>query len=297
MHITRFCFIITATETTPNTMKQNLNAFGYYGGKYSKAAWIIRQLDTPHYKYVELFCGSLAVLLNKKRADVEIVNDLSQEVATFWRVMRDRKQSKELIQTIMKIPAGEVEYKRILSLPTNNDVEAAIRFYVVVNQSFNNIISAKGGYSFYASENYKSARKRLEKVVERVEDITVECTDATRLVKRIIAVEQNRQKQRPILFYCDPPYVDTTRASTGQYLQDDFDHAEFLKTISDAPDFCRFAVSGYENNLYNDALSGWYKAENKVAVTSSVKHGGKFNTECLWRNYSVVDSPKQSILL
>ena len=62
---------------------KNLIAFGYYGGKNSKLNFILPNLETPHKTYVELCGGSAAVMLNKPRAEIEVLNDLSNEVITF----------------------------------------------------------------------------------------------------------------------------------------------------------------------------------------------------------------------
>lgn len=103
-------------------------AFGYYGGKNSKLNFILPQLETEHRMYVELCGGSAAVLLNKPPAEIEVLNDLADDVMVFWKVLRE--QPDELIRQINNTPAGEPEFKRILSLsPSNDEVETARRFF------------------------------------------------------------------------------------------------------------------------------------------------------------------------
>ena len=43
-------------------------------------------------------------------------------------------------------------------------------------------------------------------------------------------------------------------------------------------------LSGYENDLYNDMLKGWNKAQK---VTRA--EGGRARTETLWMNYEMED--------
>ena len=281
------------------TTSSNRIAFSYYGGKASQLSWLLKQLETPHRSFVETCGGSLAVLLNKEPVKHEIINDSAEDVADFGKAMRDHQS--ELIAAIRNSPAGELEFKRCIDAsPSDDIVERARRFYVVVSQSFNNAIGLgkKGpGYSFATARNYKSARHqdKLEAVAERMRDVTVEKTDANRLIKRL-STENAIPCSRPILFYIDPPYTKDSRVAVGHYLHDSFDHAKLLEIITAAPEFCKFCVSGYANPLYDEILSDWYRVENRVAVYASSKRRGKFNTEVVWRNYQV-DALKQSRML
>lgn len=62
--------------------------FPWFGGKRRAAAEVWQALgDCDH--YIEPFCGSLAVLLNRPHAPkVETVNDLDGYIANFWRSVR-----------------------------------------------------------------------------------------------------------------------------------------------------------------------------------------------------------------
>ncbi len=58
----------------------------YFGGKVTLGPAIAALLPA-HTHYVEPFCGSLAVLLAKQPSPHETVNDLDQDLMTFWRVL------------------------------------------------------------------------------------------------------------------------------------------------------------------------------------------------------------------
>lgn len=58
----------------------------------------------------------------------------------------------------------------------------------------------------------------------------------------------------------------------------DSDHVELLEVLKNHPG--KILLSGYDNDLYNDALSGW----NKVHKDTCAEHGLK-RTETLWMNY------------
>src|SRR5699024_3629407 len=65
-----------------------------YGGKTTLAPKIAKLLPA-HDHYVEPFAGSLAVLLAKPRSKIETVNDLDEDLMTFWRVLREQPEALE----------------------------------------------------------------------------------------------------------------------------------------------------------------------------------------------------------
>lgn len=263
-----------------------VKAFNYYGGKNSKIGFIIPQLKTEHQVFVEVCAGSAAVLLNKLPAQVEVLNDLSSEVATFWKVMRE--QPDELIRQINCSPPGESEYKRIKQLPPCDDeIEIARRFYVRTMQSFS-FAPNNGGYSINKSRNFVSVRRGLDAVVDRIKDVTIENVDACKLILRIINAFNYGDNNHPVL-YCDPPYTADSRVSNGEYIHDDFNHDELLDTITNAPAWCKFAISGYANPLYDETLADWHRVELECFATGN-RGAGNPRTEILWRNYDIETS-------
>lgn len=263
----------------------SVKGFGYYGGKNSKLSWILPELITPHHTFIELCAGSAAVLLNKPRAKVEILNDLAQEVTTFWRTIRDNKE--QLIQAIMDSPPGESEFQRILSLPpTDDDIETARRFYVHVQQAFSSMPTHQH-HSFYrGSFRYDNARKGLGIVADRMRGVVVENTDANRLITRAVNAHRCHKGLRgTVLFYVDPPYTTDSRKSAGEYIHDDFNHETLLETITNAPSFCKFLISGYANPLYDKQLANWHRTEIEVPLKAN-NQVKQTRTEILWRNYT-----------
>jgi len=270
-----------------NTMSKPLKAFGYYGGKFSKLKFILPQLKTEHRTYVELCGGSAAVLLNKPRADVEVLNDASDNIITFWRVLRDRKD--ELIQAIANTPAGEAEFKYIInSKPSNDELETARRFFIHIIQVFGGMPSHRHHSFLRGALRYTKAQKNLTDVANRMRGVVIENTDACRLITRTINSHRKRKDAQPVLFYADPPYTADSRKSVGEYIHDDFDHDAFLTAVVNAPDFCKFAISGYDNDRYNTAFVGWHRVDLETRLTAT-RNNGQARTEVLWRNYSLLE--------
>ncbi len=81
--------------------------------------------------------------------------------------------------------------------------------------------------------------------------------------------------------YVDPPYVPSTRTSNNKYKHEMtlFDHTELL-TFLDGLD-CRIMISCYDNPLYKELLSNWFKATCK-----SMTRGGA-RLETIYYNYEL----------
>ncbi len=90
------------------------------------------------------------------------------------------------------------------------------------------------------------------------------------------------------LFYCDPPYLHSTRATTGEYgageMSED-DRRELLDTRGGVKG--RFMLSGYRSELYDQAAekAGWKRHDFEIANSAAGGKEKRRMTECLWANW------------
>ena len=86
------------------------------------------------------------------------------------------------------------------------------------------------------------------------------------------------------LIYADPPYLAFTRRRPKIYAHEyrTSDHERLIQVLRNTP--CLVMISGYENDLYNDGLSGWRKERFWAKTHVNVRE------ECVWLNF---DPPKQ----
>jgi DNA adenine methylase len=90
-------------------------------------------------------------------------------------------------------------------------------------------------------------------------------------------------------FYCDPPYLEETRVSTGEYGEHDNADTEFhtklLGTLSRIKG--KFLLSGYLSGLYTSyaLANGWYTADKLVDTPSSSGEIKPLRCEYVWSNY------------
>ena len=118
----------------------------YYGGKTNIAAAIARYFPS-HQHYVEPFAGSLAVLLAKPRSKMETVNDLDQDLMTFWRVLRDDPDGLAAVMALT--PHSRAEHDLAYDLSSSmTDLERARRVWVMLSQGRGSTIR-RTGWRFY----------------------------------------------------------------------------------------------------------------------------------------------------
>lgn len=259
--------------------------FGWYGGKFSHLDWLLPLLPDCHH-YCEPFSGSAAVLLNRASAPVETYNDIDGDVANFFRVLRDR--TDELKKAIALTPFSREEFYIAIHGDTQgiSDVERARRFYIRARQ-------ARTGLAQTATlgrwANCKdTSRAGMSGVISRWLG-GIEALDG--LAERLLRVQiENRPASDVIrlydgprtLFYCDPPYLHTTRGDAKAYrfeMSED-EHRELAELLNQCQ--AMVAISGYRCDLLDELYQGWRRFDAPAKQAHSVK---QTRQESLWMNY------------
>ncbi len=252
----------------------------YFGGKQTIAPWIASLLP-PHEHYVEPFAGGLSVLFAKKPSRMETVNDLDQDLMTFWRVLRDRPD--DLLRACMLTPHGRAEFESTWE-PATDDLDLARRIWCRLAQGRSGTLR-KTGWRHYIDPAGSSTSmpgyleayvQRLAGAAERLHGVSLEALPALTLIGKYGA-------HTDVLLYVDPPYLGSTRGWGRNYrheMKSEAEHRELAAALAD----CRAAVvlSGYHSPLYDDLYDGWHRYEQQTA-TGNAKTD-KDRTEVLWSN-------------
>ena len=87
------------------------------------------------------------------------------------------------------------------------------------------------------------------------------------------------------LIYADPPYHPDTRRRTRVYRHDYAiqDHEKLLDVLKGLP--CKVLISGYDNPLYADQLSGWERHQFQMRTRTGMR------TETVWFNFKRPEIP------
>ncbi|MDQ0842441.1 DNA adenine methylase [Streptomyces sp. V1I6] len=250
----------------------------YFGGKQSLAPWIASLLP-PHEHYVEPFCGGLSVLLAKHPSTMETVNDLDAQLATFWRVLRDRPA--ELIRACALTPHSRAEHLAAYELATD-DLEVARRVWVILLQGRSGTLRAsRTGWRHHITTegtlvgpHMARSVERLAVAAERLRGVSLECRPA-------LDVIQSYGRSADVCLYVDPPYLGSTRARGYRHeMPTEDQHRELAAALAG----CKASVvlSGYDSPLYAELFDGWHRYEQSTMTGNATSD--KARTEVLWSN-------------
>lgn len=259
--------------------------FGWYGGKFSHLDWLLPLLPKTD-QYCEPFAGSAAVLLNRSPSKVETYNDIDGDVVNFFQIARDRPE--ELTRAIALTPFSREEFYRAIHAPTAgvSKLERARRFYVRARQARTGLAqtatlgrwancknTSRAGMSGVVSR-WLGGVDALPEIAERLARVQIENRPALDIVKLY--------DDKNTLFYCDPPYVHSTRGDSKAYgfeMMDD-EHIQLAVALNKLKG--KAAISGYRCDLMDTLYKGWKRFDAPYKQAHSIK---QIRQECLWMNY------------
>jgi len=276
----------------------------WHGGKSYLAKRIV-SLFPPHLHYVEPFAGGLAVLLAADpEGRSEVVNDLERELTNFWRVLQDEILFRVFRRILEATPFSQVEWEDadadLARQPQPPDSRAviqlnrAVAFFIRCRQS---LAGRNKGFSPISKTRVRrgmneqasawlSTVEGLPAVHERLKRVAIlDSQDALQVIRG--------QDGEQTLYYLDPPYMPTTRASTDAYAcemtcEQHEDLLALLQTIKG-----KFLLSGYRCPLYDQYASanGWHRADFDLPNNAAGGKAKRRMTESVWANFSLPQTP------
>lgn len=263
----------------------------FHGGKWMLAPWIIGHFP-PHRAYVEPFGGAASVLLRKPRSKAEIYNDIDGALVQLFQVLRDPARGAELQRLVELTPFSRLEFTRAYET-TLDPVEMARRTLVRSWMGFGTTSRKANRTGFRATSHrhhgsaatadWANFPATLPAVVQRLQGVMLECKPALEVIAH--------QDREDTLFYCDPPYVLSTRSSArgrsnnehcyADNLDDD-QHCDLAQVLHNARGMV--VLSGYRCELYDRLYAGWRRVER-----DAMADGGRRRKECLWLSPRAVE--------
>jgi DNA adenine methylase len=263
----------------------------WHGGKWRLGPWIVAHLPR-HQVYIEPFGGAASVLLRKPRSYAEIYNDLDGDVVNLFRVLRSDRAG-ELVRALELTPFARTEFEDAYER-SDDPVEEARRLVVrsfmgfgsdgfnrAVRTGFRSTSNRSGTTPAHDWANYPKA---LLAIIERLNGVVIE---------RRPALEVMFQHDRAdALHYLDPPYMPGTRSGKSRKTGERYhaythemtldDHRVLLSSLPAIKG--AVVISGYETQLYDEALLGW----RRVTI-AAMADGAAKRTEVLWLNARAAD--------
>ena len=257
----------------------------YYGGKHYIAKYLL-EIIPKHNLYIEPFFGGGNMFFSKPPSKMEIINDLSDNIFSLYKVIADENKYKQLQHRLELTPYHAKfrdDYKQKLNEKLT--IEDRAFYYLYVNRtSFNGV----GGFSctklvrnnmIRSVSDYLSLIPHLEEIHNRLRNAVVENKDALELIQKY--------DDNDVFFYLDPPYVQSTRRSNQKYMieMSDEDHERMINLILKSK--AKIMLSGYDNEIYNNLVeNGWNRLELKSPNSCSDA------TEYVWINYDIPHNTK-----
>lgn len=254
----------------------------YYGGKQRLASQIVAMMPA-HRVYFEPFAGGAAVLFAKPRAEREALNDIDGHVMRFWRALRDHPAALATAVAMTPYSRAEWRFCRYEHESAEDDVEAARRFIVEVDQSF----SREGtgwsppSISFdrrgrWQAGVWQNLPDKLMAAATRLAGVALEQGDAIDLIPRY--------DQLDAVIYCDPPYARGQRLAPGKGYRHDDDGSLWPRLVEVLADIQKASVvlSGYP--CIEMADLGWRRIPLVHKRTVQARSGGTLSTapEGIW---------------
>lgn len=249
----------------------------YPGSKWSIADWIIGYFP-EHHSYLEPFFGSGAVLFNKPRSHIETVNDLDGNVVNLFEWIR--KDPERFAREIYLTPYARQIYNVAFDTVPEDSFDRAVNFYIRLNMGHGFRTNGEkvgwkndvqGRERAYASQDWCNLPNKIMQAAERLRGVQIECMPAVDLIQRF--------NYHNVLIYADPPYMLSTRHGKQYRCEmDDQDQSDLLDVLTahKGP----VLISGYDSELYNTRLSGWYREE-----TTCYSQVVSKKREILWMNF------------
>lgn len=268
----------------------------WHGGKFYLASKIVA-LMPRHLHYVEPFFGGGAVLLAREPEDEslwfgehvgvsELVNDLNGRLINFWRVLRDEDKFAKFHRMIQAMPFSHEEWTAAHAHEYGNDpIADAVAFFTDCRQSRSGMMTTftsitrnrtRRGMNGSASE-WLGVIEGLPDLHKRLSRVVIENLPAIDLIQR--------EDTPSTLFYCDPPYVHETRASTKVYAYEmtENDHIALLDVLKACKG--KVMLSGYASPLYNKALTSWNRHDFDLPNHAAGGETKRRMIEVVWCNY------------
>ena len=289
----------------------------WHGGKSYLAKTII-DLMPAHMTFVEPYAGGLAVLLakppdwrakfttgdtfnvNKEAPGVsEIVNDIDGRLTNFWKTLQDPALFERFRRRLEATPHSQVEWEQARTVSDDPILEDAFSDDPILEDACRLMIlhrQSRGGMGQDYQTPSRRPRRRMNEHASAWMGAIAGLPDLHQRLLQVQvlnrpALDVIRQTDGPhTLFYLDPPYVHETRTATKAYRFEmtNQDHRDLLATIKTVQG--SVILSGYANDLYNDALSEWNRVELDKPNNAAGGRTKRRMTEILWFNFGTAAS-------
>ncbi len=249
--------------------------FAWQGGKSNMAARLC-QLLPDHKCYVEVFAGAANLLFVKEKTKVEVLNDINSELINLFRVVR--WHPREFINELAFEPQSRIVFSDYRTQPGLTDIQKAARTWFIMRIAF----GGKGGTTHPAFGYGTTGRAHFRRTAfaavrrchKRLDGVYIENLDFADCICRY---------DRPhVVFYCDPPYLDSADYKAPFDINDHQRLVDILKSIKG-----KFLLSINDHPKIRSLYKGLprLKVKVKYSIARDKSSKARNRTELLIANY------------
>jgi DNA adenine methylase len=239
----------------------------YVGGKRVLASRLVDIIDRiPHETYAEPFVGMGGVFFRRQRVPkAEVVNDLSGDVATLFRVLQ--RHYLAFVEMLRWQLTTRAEFERLVATDPDNAHRSGAGGAVLLSAD-HGIRGKVAGRNFGVTPDEPGSFD-VTRLVPRLEAYHTRLAGV--VIERLPYADFIARYDRPgTLFYLDPPYF----GSEHYYGKDAFGREDFARLAQQLARIKgRFVMSINEHRDVR-AIFGRFRCQ-KVPVTYSIMGGGK----------------------
>jgi DNA adenine methylase len=262
--------------------------FGYVGSKFKSIRNLEKHLPYRK-KWIDVFCGSGIVTLNRQESPIEVMNDRYGGSVAFYRCLRDKDKMQQMIEWLELTQHSREDFYHCRNTwcSEKDDVVRAAKWYYMIQSS-----TIASGRTFGRNTNNPGNEHRkvwprlpLFPIIHaRLRNVTLENLDFETCM--------SDYDDESTVFYLDPPYAGTNNVYEGSWSRDDL--ARLLRRVDKTRGFV--ALSSYADTQIDeckfwDERHTWevpIMTETKGFVEGSCKEHLKdvkttdYATEVLW---------------
>jgi len=269
--------LLDLDDVLPDNDRQTIirAPFNRMGGKYRIVRELIKILPYDQV-WVEHFCGSAIVSLNRSSSPTEVINDAYGGIACFYRTIRNKNDMERMIAILEQTVHSREEFFYAFDNWNRqiDQVERAALWFYMMRTSVMGI-----GDCFYrATNNFKNKIPEALKLFEfahcRLKNFIVENLDWEQCLKDYDTPNT--------VHYFDPPYVTTAQMAYDGHTFNRKDLDRLIKRIHDAKGYC--AISHYKDPQL-DEYNGWtnrFEIDSHKTVIATKTHMPHETNEVLY---------------
>jgi DNA adenine methylase len=243
---------------------------GYIGGKRNLARRLVSIIDAiPHKTYCEVFVGMGGIFLRRtRRPPFEVINDISGDVATLFRVLQEHYPY--FVDMLRWRLTSRAEFERLLAIPGDRltDLQRAARFLHVQRMAFGGKVSGRNfGVAPQQAGRFDITKLEplLADVHERLAAVVIEQLSYADFIPRYDRAET--------LFYLDPPYW----GNEDDYGLGVFGRADFVRLAGLLAGIRgKFVLSINDTPGVREAFTGFQMQAAETTYTLSKGDPGRF---------------------